>query len=111
MSLVGPPFARLFVLLLMFSAPPRQTPHTVLFNRFVRGVLTSYRVRSLASPLINGRWELLYTTSESILGKSKPANLQPSGPIYQVQKVLGTAQKFGLQALADRWLSSYLVPK
>ena len=38
---------------------------------------------SLASPLINGRWELQYTTSESILGKNKPALLRPSGPIYQ----------------------------
>ncbi|CAM9580179.1 unnamed protein product [Pylaiella littoralis] len=39
--------------------------------------------KSLSSPLINGRWELLYTTSESINGKSKPPYLQPSGPIYQ----------------------------
>lgn len=31
-----------------------------------------------------GQWELLYTTSDSILGMSKPAFLRPSGPIYQV---------------------------
>lgn len=37
----------------------------------------------LASPLINGKWELLYTTSDSILGRKKPAFLRPSGPIYQ----------------------------
>jgi hypothetical protein len=38
----------------------------------------------LASPLINGQWELLYTTSASILGKTKPGFLRPSGPIYQI---------------------------
>eukprot|EP00670_Eutreptiella_braarudii_P001868 CAMPEP_0174300200 /NCGR_PEP_ID=MMETSP0809-20121228/58328_1 /TAXON_ID=73025 ORGANISM="Eutreptiella gymnastica-like, Strain CCMP1594" /NCGR_SAMPLE_ID=MMETSP0809 /ASSEMBLY_ACC=CAM_ASM_000658 /LENGTH=1067 /DNA_ID=CAMNT_0015405747 /DNA_START=33 /DNA_END=3236 /DNA_ORIENTATION=+ len=37
----------------------------------------------LASPLISGKWELLYTTSESILGKDKPEPLRPKGPIYQ----------------------------
>jgi hypothetical protein len=37
----------------------------------------------LNSPLLNGKWELLYTTSDSILGASKPAFLRPSGPIYQ----------------------------
>lgn len=40
--------------------------------------------RSLASPFINGRWELLYTTSGSIIGKNKPRRLRPFGPIYQV---------------------------
>jgi hypothetical protein len=38
----------------------------------------------LASPLINGQWELLYTTSASILGKTKPGFLRPSGPIHQI---------------------------
>lgn len=37
----------------------------------------------LASPLLNGEWELLYTTSASILGRSKPFFLRPLGPIYQ----------------------------
>ena len=37
----------------------------------------------LASPLINGKWELVYTTSASVVGSSKPAFLRPSGPIYQ----------------------------
>jgi len=37
----------------------------------------------LASPLVNGEWELLYTTSASILGANKPWFLRPSGPIYQ----------------------------
>ena len=38
----------------------------------------------LSSPLINGGWELLYTTSSSILGLSKPPFLRPSGMIIQV---------------------------
>lgn len=38
----------------------------------------------LASPLLNGRWKLLYTTSASILGTSRPPFLRPAGPIYQV---------------------------
>lgn len=40
--------------------------------------------KPLASPLLNGRWQLDYTTSESILGTNKPALLRPSGPIYQI---------------------------
>ena len=39
--------------------------------------------KSLSSPLINGKWKLLYTTSESILGSKRPALLRPNGPIYQ----------------------------
>lgn len=39
--------------------------------------------KPLASPLLNGRWQLRYTTSQSILGTSKPFFLRPSGPIYQ----------------------------
>eukprot|EP00775_Hariotina_reticulata_P007616 gene7616-7818_t len=40
--------------------------------------------RPLQSPLLNGQWRLVYTTSSSILGTSKPAFLRPSGPIYQL---------------------------
>jgi len=36
------------------------------------------------SPYPACRWELQYTTSQSILGSSKPAFLRPSGPIYQL---------------------------
>jgi hypothetical protein len=32
----------------------------------------------------SGKWELLYTTSASILGTGRPPLLRPSGPIYQV---------------------------
>lgn len=39
--------------------------------------------KPLASPLLNGRWKLEYTTSDSILGTKKPSVLRPSGPIYQ----------------------------
>ena len=45
--------------------------------------------RPLASELVNGQWELLYTTSESILGASRPAFLRPWGPIYQVIDAVG----------------------
>jgi hypothetical protein len=40
--------------------------------------------RPLASDLLNGKWELLYTTSSSILGTSRPPFLRPAGPIYQL---------------------------
>ncbi|XP_024526788.1 probable plastid-lipid-associated protein 4, chloroplastic isoform X1 [Selaginella moellendorffii] len=37
----------------------------------------------LKSPLLNGKWELLYTTSQSILKSNRPKLLRPNGPIYQ----------------------------
>lgn len=40
--------------------------------------------KPLASPLVNGQWKLVYTTSASILGTSKPPFLRPQGPIYQL---------------------------
>ena len=43
--------------------------------------------RSLSAGCINGRWELLYTTSVSILGSSRPAFLRPSGAIFQTLDV------------------------
>lgn len=39
--------------------------------------------RALSSDLINGEWELLYTTSASILGSTRPWPFRPLGPIYQ----------------------------
>eukprot|EP00475_Leptophrys_vorax_P033262 TRINITY_DN52050_c0_g1_i1.p1 TRINITY_DN52050_c0_g1~~TRINITY_DN52050_c0_g1_i1.p1 ORF type:complete len:264 (+),score=23.53 TRINITY_DN52050_c0_g1_i1:134-925(+) len=39
--------------------------------------------RPLASPLINGKWKLVYTTSDTILGTNKPFFLRPQGPIFQ----------------------------
>jgi len=38
---------------------------------------------SLKAGCINGRWELMYTTSVSILGSTRPPFLRPLGPIYQ----------------------------
>ncbi|KAG1654652.1 hypothetical protein FOA52_010280 [Chlamydomonas sp. UWO 241] len=38
----------------------------------------------LSSPLVNGGWELLYTTSATILGLSRPPPFRPSGKIVQV---------------------------
>lgn len=40
----------------------------------------------LASPLLSGRWELLYTTSRSILQLDKKRS-KPEGPIYQTLDV------------------------
>eukprot|EP00882_Tetradesmus_deserticola_P002301 GHRQ01002456.1.p1 GENE.GHRQ01002456.1~~GHRQ01002456.1.p1 ORF type:complete len:218 (+),score=89.25 GHRQ01002456.1:303-956(+) len=40
--------------------------------------------RPLESPYLNGQWRLVYTTSDSILGRKKLPFLRPSGPIYQL---------------------------
>jgi hypothetical protein len=45
--------------------------------------LNPTRAGALRSPLVNGEWELLYTTSASILGANKPPFARPIGPIYQ----------------------------
>lgn len=37
----------------------------------------------LQSPLLNGKWELLYTTSATILKSQRPKFLRPNGKIYQ----------------------------
>jgi hypothetical protein len=37
----------------------------------------------LKSPLLNGKWKLIYTTSASILKKNRPKLLRPNGAIYQ----------------------------
>ncbi|KAK1313758.1 hypothetical protein QJS10_CPA06g02444 [Acorus calamus] len=37
----------------------------------------------LKSELLNGKWELLYTTSRSILQSQRPKFLRPNGKIYQ----------------------------
>lgn len=39
--------------------------------------------KSLAADEINGKWRLIYTTSESILGTKRPAPFRPSGSIFQ----------------------------
>ena len=44
---------------------------------------TQKRKNALETEEINGKWELMYTTSASILGLTKPKFFQPSGPIYQ----------------------------
>ncbi|CAL1385505.1 unnamed protein product [Linum trigynum] len=41
----------------------------------------------LKSTLLNGKWELLYTTSQSILKKKWPKLLRPNGKIYQAINV------------------------
>lgn len=48
--------------------------------------------KSLEASEINGKWKLLYTTSQSILGQSRPFFLRPLGPIHQfIGAVLGRA--------------------
>jgi hypothetical protein len=39
--------------------------------------------KALESPLLGGKWELLYTTSNSVLALNRPPALRPKGPIYQ----------------------------
>ncbi|PIN13178.1 hypothetical protein CDL12_14214 [Handroanthus impetiginosus] len=41
----------------------------------------------LKSALLNGKWELLYTTSKSILQNERPKFLRPNGKIYQAINV------------------------
>ncbi|KAK2991763.1 hypothetical protein RJ640_015497 [Escallonia rubra] len=41
----------------------------------------------LKSDLLNGKWELLYTTSQSILKTQRPKLLRPNGKIYQAINV------------------------
>ena len=55
-------------------------------------------VKSLAAPEINGKWELIYTTSASILGLSRPEIARPSGPIYQYIGVLHSLIMSAVQA-------------
>lgn len=40
--------------------------------------------KPIKSDLINGKWELLYTTNTYILGGKRPAILRPNGAFYQV---------------------------
>lgn len=39
--------------------------------------------KPLLGPELTGKWQLLYTTSDSILGTSRPAPFRPWGEIYQ----------------------------
>lgn len=41
----------------------------------------------LKSNLLNGKWELIYTTSQSILQTKRPKFLRPNGKIYQAINV------------------------
>lgn len=55
-----------------------------LVESLARGLERSNPTKKpLTSELLNGQWQLLYTTSESILGLRRPAFLRPRGPIYQ----------------------------
>lgn len=47
-------------------------------------LLSLVPARPVASPLLSARWRLVYTTSDSILGKTRPAPFRPAGNIMQV---------------------------
>eukprot|EP00245_Coleochaete_scutata_P015085 TRINITY_DN65_c0_g5_i1.p1 TRINITY_DN65_c0_g5~~TRINITY_DN65_c0_g5_i1.p1 ORF type:complete len:279 (+),score=53.62 TRINITY_DN65_c0_g5_i1:50-838(+) len=38
---------------------------------------------ALKSPLLNGKWEMVYTTSEAVLATKRPKLLRPSGKMFQ----------------------------
>lgn len=83
------------------SIQPKKQQLLTEISRLNRGVSASIEARKKvdqlcqeleqlnpsATPLedasINGKWELLYTTSDSILGTNRPAILRPNGPIFQ----------------------------
>ena len=88
-----------------FDAPPLSPTHSISISppppRAPKLLLTSTPLlphppqpnRPTASPLITARWRLIYTTSESILGKTRPAVFRPIGPIYQfIDLAKGTAR-------------------
>ena len=53
---------------------------------YVGLVLADERERCVCT----GKWELLYTTSQSILGTSRPPFLRPIGPIFQYIGAIGS---------------------
>ncbi|KAM7250170.1 hypothetical protein ACFE04_022053 [Oxalis oulophora] len=56
----------------------------ILFDPIVRKLEAVNEVKEpLKSNLLNGKWELLYTTSQSLLQTNRPKFLRPNGSIYQ----------------------------
>ncbi|XP_057497060.1 probable plastid-lipid-associated protein 4, chloroplastic isoform X2 [Actinidia eriantha] len=57
-------------------------------DQIARKLETVNKVKEpLKSDLLNGKWELLYTTSQSILQTQRPKLLRPNGKIYQAINV------------------------
>lgn len=58
------------------------------------------------SPLVSARWRLVYTTSDSILGKTRPAPFRPAGDILQVSASNVASLRREEAAVPDRlsWL-------
>ncbi|RVW79794.1 putative plastid-lipid-associated protein 4, chloroplastic [Vitis vinifera] len=62
----------------------------------------------LKSDLLNGKWELLYTTSQSVLQTQRPKFLRPNGKIYQAISVdTLRAQNMETWPFFNQVLSSY----
>lgn len=59
-----------------------------LVDRIAHKLEATNKVKEpLKSNLLNGKWELLYTTSKSILQTQRPKFLRPNGKIYQAINV------------------------
>lgn len=55
-----------------------------LVNKIVQKLEAANKIKEpLKSNLLNGKWELIYTTSKSILQTKRPKLLRPNGKIYQ----------------------------
>ncbi|XP_021909674.1 probable plastid-lipid-associated protein 4, chloroplastic isoform X2 [Carica papaya] len=55
-----------------------------LVNKIVQKLAAANKIKEpLKSNLLNGKWELIYTTSKSILQTKRPKLLRPNGKIYQ----------------------------
>ncbi|KDP38890.1 hypothetical protein JCGZ_05047 [Jatropha curcas] len=58
------------------------------FNQIARKLEAVNKVKEpLKSNLLNGKWELIYTTSQSVLQTKRPKLLRPNGKIYQAINV------------------------
>jgi hypothetical protein len=52
-------------------------------NKLASGLEKMNPTKQVLGPALSAKWKLLYTTSDSILGTSRPPFLRPFGDIYQ----------------------------
>ncbi|KAF2293768.1 hypothetical protein GH714_004555 [Hevea brasiliensis] len=61
---------------------------TISFDQIACKLEAANKVKEpLKSKLLNGKWELIYTTSQSVLQTKRPKLLRPNGKIYQAINV------------------------